>query len=212
VRGVAARPNSGHALTLWARVRGLAATLSAIGLTLVLLCLPISAAAASPSPAGASIAAAAILALAIPVTVGWGCSRGDARLEGVSTRPIRAFDLVLALAAVGIAFLAAAAAHSAGLAPAGLVGARALLVYLGLMLLFQPFTGWRLAFLAPTVYLVAVVVMGRGSDISHPARWAWIASHTADGWSWALTLGVLAIGLAAYGLVPARVDLTRGDD
>lgn len=185
-------------MTLWLRVRALPILIGVAVATIVVLLLPWSGITATPSPAGASVAAASMLALALPVTVAWANSRGDVRLEAVSTRPIKAFDLTIACAVIGATAIAAAALFVAHIAPTGLVAARALLVYLGLVLAAVPFGGWRLAAVAPTVYLTAVVVMGRGEDVAHPAVWAWIAADGADTLSWILTSLVLVGGLAIH--------------
>jgi len=97
-------------------------------------------------------------------------------------------------------------------APTGLVAARALAVYLGLMLFAQPLGGWRVAAIAPAVYVLAVIVIGRGEDIYQPAVWAWIAADAGDGPSWLFTVAVLCAGLAAYVLIPARITSRANDE
>jgi hypothetical protein len=190
-------------MSLWAKVRGLPITGVAIVATLLGLVLPVSTAAATPSPAGATLAAACLVALAVPVAVGWGCARGDASLEAVSIQPVRAFDLLLAIAAVGLTAGMALLLEQAGIAPAGAIAARAALVYLGLVLLATPLS-WRIATLAPAIYLLAVAVVGGGADIDHPALWAWIAAQADDPTSWLLTAGTLVLGILVYLLVPRR--------
>ena len=149
------------------------------------------------------MAAASFLALAVPIAVGWGCARGDAQIESVSVRRVRILDLLLVVVAIGGTATVALAMHEAGVAPAGLVAARALLVYGGFMLLASPL-GWRTATIAPTVYLLAVIVVGAGEDISHPAPWAWIAADDTARASWMLTAALVAGGTAAYLIVPRR--------
>lgn len=207
---MAERPHRRHAVSLWFRVRGSFVILAVIVVTLIVLALPVSALAATPSPLGATLAAACFLALAVPVAVGWGCSRGDAHLELVGVQPVRLLDLVLATVAVGVTALVALALQQTGLAPAGAVAARAELVYLGLLLFAYPFAGWRIATVVPAIYLLAVVVMGRGEDIIHPAAWAWIAAQGGDMRSWLLTLAVLGAGLLAYSALPVRGPVGSG--
>lgn len=149
------------------------------------------------------MAAACFLALAVPIAVGWGCARGDAQLESVSVRRVRTLDLLLAVAAIGGTATIAFAMHEFGVAPAGLVAARALLVYGGFLLLASPL-GWRTATLAPAVYLLAVIVVGRGEDIFHPAPWAWIAADQASRVSWLLTAAVVGMGTGTYLIGPRR--------
>jgi hypothetical protein len=197
-------------VSLWFRVRGSFVISAVTVLTLLVLVLPASALAATPSPAGATLAAACLLALAVPVAVGWGCSRGDAQLELVGVQPVRLLDLALATVAVGVSALVALTMQQAGLAPAGAVAARAELVYLGLLLFAYPFGGWRIATVVPAIYLLAVVVMGRGEDIIHPAPWAWIAAQGGDMRSWLLTLAVLGAGLFAYSTVRMRGPVRSG--
>ena len=103
--------------------------------------------------------------------------------------------------------LVAVVLHWAGLAQAGLVAARATLTYLGFLLLTVPFVGWRLAPVAPALFLLAVAAFGRGEDIAHPAPWAWLAAEGTDPVSWMLTAAVLLVGVAAYAVVPRRRDL-----
>lgn len=191
-------------MTLWLRVRALPILIGVAAATIVVLLLPWSGVTATPSPAGASVAAASMLALALPVTLAWANSRGDIRLEAVSTRPIKAFDFTIACAVIAATAIAATILFVAQVAPTGLVAARALLVYLGLVLAAVPFGGWRLAAVAPTVYLTAVVVMGRGEDVAHPAVWAWIAAGGADTLSWILTTLVLVGGLGIYSFLGPR--------
>jgi hypothetical protein len=184
-------------MSLWAKVRGLPIIGLAAGGTLLALILPFSVIAATPSPAGATLAAACLLALAVPVAVGWGCSRADLRLEAVSTQPVRTLDLALALVAVGLTAGLGVVLEQIGVAPAGIIAARAELVFLGLLLLGAPL-GWRLATFVPAIYLLAVLVVGGGEDIVHPALWAWIAALPGDTISWILTGTVLGIGLVTY--------------
>jgi hypothetical protein len=148
------------------------------------------------------------LAIAVPAAVGWGCARGDERAEGTGVRRIVPADLALAGIACGLVSAAGAALHAVGMADAGLVAARATLVYLGLMLLAVPFWRWRLAPVLPALFLLAVAVFGRGEDIEHPARWAFIAAQGDDPLSWLLTAAVLVAGVAAYLVVPRRMVLS----
>lgn len=199
-------------MRLWLRVRGARTILAAMVFTLTGLALPGSAVAATPSPAGATLAAACFLALAVPVAVGWGCARGDPQLESVSVRPIHAFDLLLAAFAVGSTFAAALAMQQAGLALAGSIAARAVLVYLGFMLLAYPLASWRIATIVPAIYLLAVAIIGRGEDINHPAWWAWIAADGGDPSSWVITIALLGAGIGAYLTVRPRMTGLPADD
>ena len=190
-------------MSLWLRVRGAWMILFVSLATAAALALPASAISTTPSPAGATMAAACFLALAVPIVVGWGCARGDAQLESVSVRRVRTLDLMLAVAAIGGTATIAFAMHAFGMAPAGIVAARALLVYGGCMLLASPL-GWRTATIAPAAYLLAVIVVGRGDDMFHPAPWAWIAADGTSRASWLLTAAVVGMGTAAYLTIPRR--------
>lgn len=191
-------------MSIWLRVRGAARILGAILFTLIALALPGSGVAATPSPAGATLVAACFIALAVPTAVGWGCARGDPQLESVGTRPVHAFDLILATLAVGITTASAVAMQGAELTHAGSVAGRALLVYLGFMLLSYPLVGWRIATLVPVLYLLAVAIVGRGEDVTRPAPWAWIAADGSDGTSWLLTIVLLGLGIGAYAAIKPR--------
>jgi hypothetical protein len=151
--------------------------------------------------------AGVFLAIAVPAAIGWGCARGDDRLEATGVRAIATADLALAVGVSAAVALAVAALHQAGLADAGIAAARATLTYLGFLLLAVPFVGWRLAPVAPALFLLAVAAFGRGEDIAHPAPWAWLAAEGTDPVSWMLTAAVLLVGVAAYAAVPRRRDL-----
>jgi len=91
------------------------------------------------------------------------------------------------------------------------VAARALLVYGGFMLLASPL-GWRTATIAPAVYLLAVIVVGRGEDIFHPAPWAWIAADETSRASWLLTAALVGVGITTHLVVPRGTPATEALD
>ena len=198
-------------MSLYLRVRG-ASVIAAVAAAVALLAWPGSSLAATPSPTGATMMAGAFLAIAVPAVIGWGCARGDSRLEGTGVRGIAWADLALAVLASASVVLVAVVLHWAGLAQAGLVAARATLTFLGFLLLAVPFVGWRLAPVAPALFLLAVAAFGRGEDIVHAARWAWIAADGADPVSWTLTAVVLVGGIAIYVAVPRRLDLSSSPE
>jgi hypothetical protein len=200
LRGHADRP-PGHALTLYLRSRGLQTlVLVALGSAAAMV-LPIAELRATPSPAGATVALAVLLALALPIAFGWSMMRGDSIAERTSPRSMWIADLSVVLALGVITIVFALALRIAGVAPAAGIAARALATFLGVMLIAYPITGWRTASLAPVVLFLVVVIAGRGTDIDHPAPWAWIAAPEADGAS-AVTSGlILALGT---GLALAR--------
>ena len=193
------------------RVRG-ASVIAAVAAAVALLAWPGSSLAATPSPTGATMIAGAFLAIAVPAVIGWGCARGDSRLEATGVRGIAWADLALAVLASAVVVLVAVGLHWAGLAQAGLLAARATLTFLGFLLLAVPFVGWRLAPVAPALFLLAVAAFGRGEDIVHAARWAWIAADGADPVSWALTAVVLVAGTAIYAAIPRRLDLSSSSE
>lgn len=191
-------------MTLWLRVRSVPLAIGLAVLSLLSLATPIPSAVAAPSPGGATLALACAVSLTVPILVGWGCQRGDRLLEAVSTRSIQALDLGYAVLAVGVTALIATAMHELGVAPAGLIAARASLTYLGLMLFARAIGGWRLATLLPATYLVAVALIGRGEDAAHPAGWAFIAAEGEDVASWVLTALAVLGGLLATVVAPVR--------
>lgn len=199
-------------MSLYLRVRAARAVALVAACVVLLLTLPGASVDATPSPTGATMMAGVFLAIAVPAVVGWGCARGDGRLEQSGVRPLVAGDLAFAAAACGLVAALGAALHAAGLADAGLAAARATLVYLGLALLAVPFWGWRLAPVLPALFLLAVAVFGRGEDIEHPARWAFIAARGDDSASWLLTGIVLMVGVAAYSVLPRRVEFSPSTD
>jgi hypothetical protein len=195
-------------VSLYLRVRGASVIAAAVVVVVALLAWPGSSLSATPSPTGATMMAGAFLAIAVPAVVGWGCARGDSRLEFTGVRGIVWADLGLAVVASAVVVLVALVLHWLGLAQAGLVAARATLTYLGFLLLAVPFVGWRLAPVAPALFLLAVAAFGRGEDVLHPARWAWLAADGADPVSWTITTVVLVAGTAIYIAVPHRVELS----
>jgi hypothetical protein len=199
-------------VSLYLRVRGASVIAAVVAAVVALLAWPGSSLSATPSPTGATMMAGAFLAIAVPAVVGWGSARGDSRLEATGVRGIAWVDLALAGAASAVVVVAAVGLHWAGLAQAGLVAARATLTYLGFLLLAVPFVGWRLAPVAPALFLLAVAAFGRGEDIVHPAPWAWIAADGADPVSWTLTAAVLLAGIVAYIAVPRRLDLSSAPE
>jgi hypothetical protein len=195
-------------VSLYLQVRGARVIASVVAVVIALLAWPGSSMGATPSPTGATMMAGAFLAIAVPAVVGWGCARGDGRLESTGVRPIKWADLAITVLATGVVALVAVLLHAIGMADAGLVAARAVVSYLGFLLLAAAFAGWRLAPVAPALFLLAVAVFGRGEDIEHPARWAFIAARGDDSSSWLLTVIVLVVGVAAYLAAPRRVDLS----
>lgn len=199
-------------MSLYLQVRGASVIAAVVAVVVALLAWPGSSMAATPSPTGATMMAGAFLAIAVPAVVGWGCARGDVRLEATGVRAISSFDLALAILATAVVALVAVVLHAVGMADAGVVAARAALTYLGFLLLAVPFVGWRLAPVAPALFLLAVAAFGRGEDVLHPARWAWLAADGADPVSWALTTVVLVAGTAIYIAAPRRLDLSSSPE
>ncbi len=195
-------------MSLYLRVRGASVIAAVAAAVVALLAWPGSSLSATPSPTGATMMAGAFLAITVPAVIGWGCARGDSRLEATGVRGIALADLALAVAASAVVVLVAVVLHWAGLAQAGLVAARATLTYLGFLLFAVPFVGWRLAPVAPSLFLLAVAAFGRGEDFFHAARWAWIAAEETDPVSWTLTSVVLVAGIAIYIAAPRRLDLS----
>ena len=199
-------------MSLYLRVRGATVIAAVVAAVVALLAWPGSSLSATPSPTGATMMAGVFLAIAVPAVLGWGCARGDGRLEATGVRGIAWADLALAVVASAVVVLVAIGLHWAGLAQAGLIVARATLTYLGFLLVAVPFVGWRLAPVAPALFLLAVAAFGRGEDIVHAAGWAWIAADGADPVSWTLTAVVLVGGIAIYVAVPRRLDLSSSPE
>jgi hypothetical protein len=199
-------------VSLYLRVRGASFIAAVVAAVVALLEWPGSSLSATPSPTGATMMTGAFLAIAVPAVIGWGCARGDSRLEATGVRGIALADLALAVAASAVVVLVAVVLHWAGLAQGGLVAARATLTFLGFLLLVVPFFGWRLAPVAPALFLLAVAAFGRGEDIEHAARWAWIAADGSDPVSWAISGAVLLAGIVAYIAGPRRLDLSSSPE
>lgn len=198
-------------MSLYLRVRALRIVALVAGATLAFLAWPGSSFNATPSPTGATMMLGVFIAIAVPVAVGWACARGDERLEAIAVRAVRRADLAYALVVCGLVAALAAILHASGLADAGLAAARALLVYLGLLLLAAAFWGWRLAPVAPALFLLAVAVFGRGADVVHAAPWAFIAAVDTDPASWGLAILVLGAGLVASAAARRRPHLSPAE-
>lgn len=184
-------------MKLYLRVRAFLSVVVVAVATLLFLAWPGSSLIAAPSPTGATMMLGVFAAIAVPIAVGWACARGDVVSEANAVRGIGRMDLIYAVFFCGLMAAAAASLHSAGLADAGLAAARALLVYLGLLLVAATLWGWRLAPLTPTLFLLAVAIFGRGADFAHAAPWAFIAADGTDPLSWGLTVITLGAGLLA---------------
>ena len=94
-------------MSLYLRVRGATVIVAVAAAVTALLAWPGSSLSATPSPAGATMMAGAFLAIAVPAVVGWGCARGDPRLEFTGVRGIAWADLGLSVAASGVVVLVA---------------------------------------------------------------------------------------------------------
>lgn len=185
-------------MIFYLKTRAVPVVASAVAATLALLCWPGSALAADVSPMGASAALAVMFALVVPTTVSWACSRSDPLLERCGVRPIAVLDCGLVLlASLGTAAILIGMTQF-GLAVEGARAARALIVFTGLVLIAEPVLDWSSATLAPATYLALVLAAGRGSDIQHPAPWAFVAAAASDSTAWAVSVGLLVIGIAAY--------------
>lgn len=185
-------------MTWWRKTRALDLLILVSMLTALLLVVPVSALTATPSPGGATLALAAMTALALPAFLGWAISRGDVELERRAVRPIWAGDLGLVLALVLVVVAMEVVLDAAGLAPAGLVAARAALTYTGMMLAAASFVGWRNAAIVPAIYFTIVLVIGGGSDVEHPAAWAWIAAPPSDPLAIGAAAAMFLVGVIAY--------------
>lgn len=182
-------------MTLWRKARALHLLLLIAILTVLLLVLPVSALTATPSPSGATLALAAMAALGLPASLAWALSRGDERLERRAVRRVAFADLGLVLGlVVGVAALEVVLG-AAGLAPAGLVAARAVLTYTGMILAAASFGEWRNAAIAPAIYFTFVLVVGGGSDVENPAAWAWIGAPATDAAAMAAAGATLLLGV-----------------
>ena len=181
--------------------------LSVVGSAL-LLQAPASAISIRVSPIGAPLMIALFIALGLPSALGFGLSRGRPAQESVAARRIRRYDAVLvassifgflALGAIGAQVSAAFNAADAG--DTYLIATRALMTYLGWLLVARFFVGWRTASIAPALYLLAVGVFGF-ADETAAAGWAWIGLPVTDGWAWACTWILLGLGTALWAFRP----------
>ena len=181
--------------------------LSVVGSAL-LLQAPASAISIRVSPIGAPLMIALFIALGLPSALGFGLSRGLPAQESVAARRIRRYDAVLVASSV-CAFLALGAIGaqvSAGINDLGvgdtyLIATRALMTYLGWLLVARCIVGWRTASVAPALYLLAVGVFGF-ADETTAAGWAWIGLPAADGWAWACTWVLVGLGTALWAFRP----------
>jgi len=181
--------------------------LSVVGSAL-LLQVPASAISIRVSPIGAPLMIALFIALGLPSALGFGLSRGLPAQEFVAARHIRRYDAVLVTSSVfGFLALGAVGAQvSAGFNAADvgdtyLIATRALMTYIGWLLVARFFVGWRTASIAPALYLLAVGVFGVAEETT-AAGWAWIGLPANDGWAWACTWILLGLGAALWAWRP----------
>ena len=179
----------------WRKARAIRLLILVSMLTVLLLTFSFSALTATPSPGGATLALAALAALALPVSLGWAISRGDRELEQRAVRPIAWADLGLILTLVLGVAATEVVLYAAGITPPGLVAARAVLTYTGMMLAAASFTGWRSAAIVPVVYFTVVLVIGGGSDVENPAPWAWIGAPDASSVAMTAAVATFLIGV-----------------
>jgi hypothetical protein len=182
----------------WRQSRQVRIVVLAIGATCLGLVLPFTVLKATPSPGGATVGLAVVLALGVPVLVGWAVSRGDRLMELWSVRPIAMLDFAMMLGAGVILVAVETALWWWGTAPAGLLAARATLTYFGLLLAAMPRLGPKLASMAPTTYVIAVVLAGRGTDVDHPAPWAWVAALDDEPIAMIAAVGAFVLGALIY--------------
>jgi hypothetical protein len=181
--------------------------LSVVGSALVLQ-VPASAISIRVSPIGAPLMIALFIALGLPSALGFGLSRGLPAQESVAARHIRRYDAVLVASSVfGFLALGAVGAqvsarfNAADVGDTYLIATRALMTYLGWLLVARFFVGWRAASVAPALYLLAVGVFGF-ADETAAAGWAWIGLPANVGWAWACTWILLGLGAALWAWRP----------
>lgn len=181
--------------------------LSVVGSAL-LLQVPASAISIRVSPIGAPLMIALFIALGLPSALGFWLSRGLPAQESVAARRIRRYDAVL-VASSTCAFLALGAVgaqvsagfNAADVGDTYLIATRALMTYIGWLLVARFFVGWRTASIAPALYLLAVGVFGVAEETT-AAGWAWIGLPANDGWAWACTWILLGLGAALWAWRP----------
>lgn len=181
--------------------------LSVVGSALVLQ-VPASAISIRVSPIGAPLMIALFIALGLPSALGFGLSSGLPAQESVAARRIRRYDAVL-VASSTCAFLALGAVgaqvsagfNAADVGDTYLIATRALMTYIGWLLVARFFVGWRTASIAPALYLLAVGVFGFTEETT-AAGWAWIGLPANDGWAWACTWILLGLGAALWAWRP----------
>jgi hypothetical protein len=182
-------------LRLYFRTRALTVLLLVAVASIAATVLPVAELRATPSPAGATLALAVLIALALPISLAWAMTRSDSIAERISPRRTWLVDLAVVLGLSLVTLAAALGLGLLGIAPASGIAARALATFLGVTLLAYPISGWRTAALAPVVLFLLVVIAGRGTDIDHPAPWAWIAAPESDQGSALTSAFVLALGV-----------------
>lgn len=197
-----------NSVSLYRKVRRVnLIALSVVGSAL-LLQVPVSAISIRMSPIGAPLMIALFIALGLPSALGFGLSSGLPAHESVAARRICRFDAVLVATSVGaflvlgaIGALVSAGINSSDVGETYLIATRALMTYLGWLLVARFFVGWRTASIAPALYLLAVGVFGF-ADETAAAGWAWIGLPANDGWAWACTWILLGLGTTLWALRP----------
>lgn len=197
-----------NSVALYRKVRRVnLVALSVVG-SVLLLQVPASAISIRVSPIGAPLMTALFIALGLPIALGYGLSSGLPTQESVAARRIRRYDAALVTASVcgflvlgALGALVSAGFNAADVGDTYLIATRALMTYLGWLLVARLIVGWRTAAVVPALYLLSVGVFGFAEETT-AAGWAWIGLPAADGWAWECTLVLLALGAALWAWRP----------
>ncbi|MER5888304.1 hypothetical protein ABT160_31170 [Streptomyces sp. NPDC001941] len=185
-------------MTWWLKVRTAPGLLAALGGTMLLGLLIGDAELPVPALTGQSgrFLLGHLLTLTPAVVFLFGTGRGDTASESVAIRPVRRWDVALALTTAALALAAAGVVHTLAPDSIALTLGRNTTGYLGLALLLYPFLGHRLA--GAAICAVPLICAGAGwAQGGQPEPWAWILYPPNSAPALTAALTILATGTIA---------------
>ncbi|WP_432093274.1 hypothetical protein [Streptomyces sp. bgisy100] len=147
-----------------------------------------------------------LITLAPAVLLLYGTGRGDLRTESVASRPLRRWDVVLAVSTAAVSLLAAMICQLAVSTGIAMVLGRNIAGYIGLALILHPLIGYRLA--GASLAAVPLICAAAGWRAGgRPEPWAWLL-HDGDSH---VAMAMAAVTLAAGSVMTLVLRNPAGD-
>lgn len=184
-------------MTLWLRVRR-ARVIALVVLAIAMVCVAFDGV-LIPLPTlgslrGLEVHVATLAPLAVAITLAWGLAMGEGALQRAPTRPIDLLDTAYAGIVAVLSAALFAACQALALSHVGVLAARDVIGYIGLMLLGRSLLGSNGAALLPVGMILLVAAFGADGS-GDPRGWAWPVLPSSDQGSWVFALGAFAAGL-----------------